>query len=111
LATSGETLSEARALADRGQLSESLVAAESLLAREGPSAAVLMLVGTLRLALGDMNEARDALTKVLYFEPRNEDVLLQLAMIHHRLGDPTQAQRYRRRAAKSHQISERGKTP
>lgn len=97
------TLQRARALADTGDLALSLAAAKRVLASQGPNASILELLGNVHLALGNLDDAHDALTKALYFDPAHEDVLLQLSMIHDELGDRSQAERYRQRAARSHQ--------
>ena len=97
------TLQRARALAYTGDLALSLAAAKRVLASQGPNASILELLGNVHLALGNLDDAHDALTKALYFDPAHEDVLLQLSMIHDELGDRSQAERYRQRAARSHQ--------
>jgi chemotaxis protein methyltransferase WspC len=105
------TLEQARALADAGHLAPSMKAAETMLARDGPSAETLELLGYIHLALGDLSKAQDALTKALYFEPDRETVLLMLAMIHQRMGDDASARRYRQRAARSHQTDQNERQP
>lgn len=100
------SLEQARELADGGKLHESLAVARSVLDREGPGARILQLLGNLHLALDNLPAARDALSKALYFEPRNDDVLLQLSMIYDCLGDRLRAQRCRGRAARSRQTRE-----
>lgn len=85
-------IEEARALADAGQTAESEELARLILARKGPSADVLELLGTLRQAQSDSAEARRLFEQALYLEPGRPASLVQLAVIHERRGDHAKAE-------------------
>lgn len=100
-ARSAPSLDEARALADRGELRPAVAAARAVLETTGPSPAVLELLGSVHLALGDVGQAHDCFFRAVYLDPNHEPSLLQLALICDRLGDTAQASRYRRRAGRA----------
>jgi chemotaxis protein methyltransferase WspC len=100
------SLADARLLADSGKLEAALEAGQAVLAADGPSAAVMELIGSVQLALGHTEEATDFFRKAVYLEPNNEPALLQLALISEKLGTLDQARRYRRRARRAHRLSE-----
>lgn len=83
----------ARALADAGRISESEQVIREVLARKGPSAPALELLGTLRRASGDPAGAKTAFEQALYLEPSRPTSLLQLAMILENAGDQAKADR------------------
>jgi chemotaxis protein methyltransferase WspC len=95
----------ARRLADAGSLPDAAKATEAALREDGPSAELFHLLGSVRMAMGQMESARDAFRKAVYLEPLHEGSLLQLAVIYQALGDETQAASYRKRAARAHQQS------
>lgn len=96
------TLAEARALADRGELNEARIVAEAVLAADGPSPEALELLGSVQLAMGRVDAARECFRKVVYLWPDHEEALLQLALIADDLGEPQQAEQYRRRSERAH---------
>ncbi len=100
------TLADARDLADRGQIQPALLAARAVLSREGPTPATLELLGTVQLAAGALEAARESLRKAIYLAPEHESALLQLALISERLGHHAEATRYRLRAERIHQRNE-----
>ena len=101
LKRSAPSLDEAQALADRGELRPAVVMARAVLETTGPSPAVLELLGTIQLAFGDVQQAHDYFFRAVYLDPKHEPSLLQLALICDRLGDSTQASRYRQRAGRA----------
>lgn len=86
-------LDDARDLADAGRKSESEALIRSILARKGPSADGLELLGTLRQASDDARGAKQLFEQALYLEPDRPTALLQLALIHEKLGERAQAER------------------
>ena len=94
----GATLEEGRRLADRGCFAEARVWLETYLAREGPSAEALYLLGLVRDANGDHAAAVDCYRRALYLDPGHAETLLHLALLMDRLNSPAEAQRLRRRA-------------
>jgi chemotaxis protein methyltransferase WspC len=95
-----------RALADTGRLIEAAEAAEAALTDGSASAELYQLLGSVQLARGRFAEARDALRRAVYLDSRHEESLLQLAMVYQRMGEESQAARYRKRAARVHRQKE-----
>jgi chemotaxis protein methyltransferase WspC len=97
------TLDDARDLADAGRAKESETLVRAILARRGPSAAALELLGTIRMASNDLPEAKRCFEQALYLEPSRTVSLLQLTFISEQGGDPRRAEtlwnRVRRLAA------------
>ncbi|MBX3381424.1 MAG: hypothetical protein KF805_15120 [Phycisphaeraceae bacterium] len=87
------TLESARDLADAGRIRESETMIRSIIARKGPTAAALELLGTLRQALADPEGARVLFEQALYLEPTRTTSLLQLALIHEKNGESAKAER------------------
>jgi len=85
-------IDDARDLADAGMASESETLIRSIMARKGPSADGLELLGTLRQSSGDARGAKQLFEQALYLEPNRPTALLQLALIHEKLGDGAQAE-------------------
>jgi Flp pilus assembly protein TadD len=96
------TLREARALADNGDLDEALRVTEAVIETQTPDAEAFGLLGSVHLAKGNLPLAREALVKSLYLDAQREETLLQLSLVYQRLGNRSQAARYRRRAAQAH---------
>ncbi len=93
------TLAEARALADAGQVDAAIAVLQDI---QSPLPDVYDLLGSIQVSRGQWQEARDAFRKVLYFDPHHETALLHMAVVSEQLGEPQQAARYRRRAARAH---------
>jgi Flp pilus assembly protein TadD len=85
-------LDDARDLADAGRARESEAIVRSILARRGPSADALELLGTIRMAGGDLPEAKRCFEQALYLEPSRTVSLLQLAIISEQGGDSRKAE-------------------
>ncbi|MBS0191812.1 MAG: CheR family methyltransferase [Phycisphaerales bacterium] len=81
------TLDDARALADAGKIEESESLVRTIMAKAGPSAAALELLGTLRMASQDPEQARRHFEQAVYLEPTRTTSLLQLALIREKAGD------------------------
>lgn len=97
------TIERARTLADAGRTRECADMLEALIARSGPSADALELLGTILMAHNDMASARKRFEQAVYLEPDRAASILQLAMIYEKSGDSRRAEacweRARRAAA------------
>lgn len=99
------TLEEARAMADAGQLDQAIAVLNEIATRTSASPDLFSLLGSIQLSKGELSQAKDAFSKVLYIDPRHEAALLQMAIVSDRLGLGEQASRFRRRAARAHETS------
>ena len=97
------TLDDARALADQGRSEEAAKLCDALIARNGPSAEAFYLLGLVRQALRDRDEAERCFEKAVYLDGRHEEALLALARISEGRGDAKNAEILRRRAVRSRQ--------
>jgi chemotaxis protein methyltransferase WspC len=91
-------LSEARRLADQGELSLAAVTCERLIQESGPSAEAYCLMGIVSTALGEAERALECFNKAVYLEPKHYTSLANLALAHERRGERVAAQNFRRRA-------------
>jgi chemotaxis protein methyltransferase WspC len=90
-------LDKATRLADLGRFTEAATHCEDHLRQHGPSAAGFQLLGVLRDAVGDSEDAMACYRKSLYLDPNNQEVLIHLALLLERLGRKAEAQLLRRR--------------
>jgi len=104
--TTEPTLDRARCLADAGRAGESESMARAILARNGPSAGALELLGMIRMAANDAPGARVFFEQAVYLEPTRAASILQLAVIGERQGDPRRAAALWDRARR---LSDRGR--
>ena len=95
------TLNDALALADQGRHAEAAAVCRSLIAREGPSASAIYLLGLVRQAEGERLEAERCFEKSVYLDPTHEEALLALARIAEGRGDVKSGENLRRRAARA----------
>ncbi|MBN8597908.1 MAG: hypothetical protein J0L78_09565 [Planctomycetes bacterium] len=95
------TLEGARELADAGRVRESEEMIRAIVARKGPTAAALELLGTLRQASKDPAGAKTLFEQALYLEPARTTSLLQLALIYESNGDASRAERMWERVRRS----------
>jgi chemotaxis protein methyltransferase WspC len=86
-----DTLERARALADAGGTREVETMIRSIIARRGPSASAFELLGMIRMTENDMGAAKRFFEQAIYLDPAQVTSLLQLAIIHERLGDSHRA--------------------
>ncbi len=86
-----ETLDDARDLADAGRIQDGETMVRSIIARRGPTAAALELLGMIRMAANDASGARRFFEQAVYLEPARSASLLQLAIISERAGDARRA--------------------
>jgi chemotaxis protein methyltransferase WspC len=96
-----DCLAEATRLADQGQHGQAGILCEEHLRRRGPSASCYYLLGVVRQATGDKNEAAACFEKAVYLDPRHEEALLSLALFAERGGDHASAAKLRRRAGRA----------
>jgi chemotaxis protein methyltransferase WspC len=98
--TESKMLQSARAAADAGNLRQAADIAERIHSTGDRSLALMELLGSVHLGLGDSTRAESAWRQVVYLDPQNVEALLHLAILADRRGDAALAQRYRVRAAK-----------
>ena len=96
-----ESLEAARELADSGRTDEAETMVRAILARRGPSAAAMELLGMIRISLNDLPGARRHFEQAVYLEPDRAASLLQLALISERSGDARRAATYWDRACRA----------
>jgi chemotaxis protein methyltransferase WspC len=85
------TLARARRLADDGQIDAALATCTVHLERAGPSAAAYALLGILRQARHEPEEAMRSFEKALYLEPEHGEALTHLMLLCQQLGDAGRA--------------------
>jgi len=96
-------IDRARRLADQGHLAEAAAHCEAHLRQHGPSAEVFHLLGLVRDASGNAEDAAEQYRKALYLEPDHHEALIHLALLLRKRGDETGAQRLQLRASRLHQ--------
>ena len=89
--TPRRTIDDAHALADAGRSEESEALIRAILARSGPTADALELLGMIRMAANDTVAARTCFEQAVYLEPGRTASLLQLAIISEGKGDSDRA--------------------
>jgi len=85
------TIDDAHDLADAGRSEESEALIRAILARSGPTAEALELLGMIRMAANDTVAARKCFEQAVYLEPGRTASLLQLAIISEGKGDSDRA--------------------
>jgi chemotaxis protein methyltransferase WspC len=85
--TAEEGLSRARRLADTGRLDEALGECQAHLGRTGPSADAYSLLGVIRLARGERDEAAASFRKALYLDPDHREALTGAMLLAAPCGD------------------------
>lgn len=105
-APAAPTIEDARDLADAGRFEECETVLRDLLARRGPGAEALELLGMVRMAARDEPGARACFERALYLEPDRAASLLQLAMIYERRGELRRAGVFWDRARRSQPTGE-----
>jgi chemotaxis protein methyltransferase WspC len=82
-----EGLTRARRLADSGRLDEALGECQAHLGRTGPSADAYSLLGLVRLARGERDEAAASFRKALYLDPEHREALTGALLLATQWGD------------------------
>ncbi|MGJ3703221.1 CheR family methyltransferase [Variovorax sp. AFSI2.2] len=96
-------IDRARRLADQGHLADAAAHCEAHLRQHGPSAEAFHLLGLVRDASGNAEDAAEQYRKALYLEPDHHEALIHLALLLRKRGDEAGAQRLQRRASRLHQ--------
>jgi chemotaxis protein methyltransferase WspC len=84
-------LDEIRALADHGRLAEAAELCDRRLTHEEPSADLFCLLGDIREATGQADEAVACFRKALYLDPSHSDAVTRLAQLVERQGHAAEA--------------------
>lgn len=93
-------LEDATHLANQGRFSAAVQLCERQLSERGPSAAAFQLLGVLRDAMGNHDDALTCYRRALYLEPHNGEVLAHLALLLDRLDRSAEARIVRERHAR-----------
>lgn len=96
-----DSLEDARVLADTGRASEAETMIRAIIARDGPSAPTMELLGMIRMSVNDSAGAKRLFEQSVYLEPNRSASLLQLALISERAGDARRAAAYWERARRT----------
>lgn len=80
-------LETARSLADRGQLDEAAKLCETYLSQNCVSVEAYFLLGEVRQAAGNEEQAEQCFQKVIYLEPNHYEALMHLALLKENRGD------------------------
>ena len=83
---------EAVRLADQGHFAEASRCCEAQLLRQGPSAQVFHVLGLVRDASGNADDAAIYYRKALYLDPGHQDALVHLALLMEKQGLKSEAQ-------------------
>ena len=94
---------QVRSLADRGHLAEAARLCESYLRDHGSSAEGQHLLGVIREATGNHQEAATYYRKALYLNPNHREALAHLALLLERQGDSAGARLLHDRARRLEQ--------
>jgi chemotaxis protein methyltransferase WspC len=92
-----DDLDVAREMANDGRLGEALERCQAYVNRSGPCADAFGLMGVIRLARQEWDEAQNCLRKALYLQPDHAEALTHLMLLAQRRGDESQAGALRRR--------------
>jgi len=101
--TDDVVLTEAFRLADQGHLDEAAEHCEQLLQRHSHQADAHYLLGLIREAAGNVQEAETMLRKAIYLDPNHYQALTHLGVICRQKGDTAGARRFQERAARAAQ--------
>lgn len=94
-------LAAATQLANEGHLAEAAALCERHLREQGPDARAFHLLGLLREAVGEADEAEACLRKAIYLDPGHYEALTHLAALLEGKGDHGNAELMRQRARRS----------
>ncbi len=96
-----DNLETAKKLADQGRYEEASKLCEAEIKKRGPSAGTYFLLGVIRQARGEREEAESFFHKTVYLDPDHSEALFSLALLAQRRGDRTAADNFRRRAGRA----------
>jgi len=103
LAGTADDLDQATRFADEGHFVEAAKSCEQHLRRSGPSARAFHLMGLVRDATGNHEEASSYYRKALYLDPNHYETQIQLALLMEKQGDASGAQVLRNRSRRLEQ--------
>lgn len=90
-------LTQARKLANQGELQKATAICEEYLDQCGPSAEAFFLLGIIRDAANDPGQAEKLFRKALYLEPSHEEALIFLSLLAEKTGDTSEAKALKQR--------------
>ena len=96
-------VSEARALANQGRLTEAAALCERALRQQVQDAHLYCLLGVIRAREGQTDAAEALLNRALYLNAEDYEALLHLALLKAGRGEVSAAERLRQRAARVHE--------
>ncbi len=96
-----ERLEQAFCLADEGNLVEAASLCENWLEDNEPCVQACYLLGLIREATGNREEAEDYLRKVVYLQPDHQEALVHLSLLVEQKGDVSAAKILRQRASRA----------
>jgi chemotaxis protein methyltransferase WspC len=106
IAASDADVAKAQRLADQGHLVEAAKLCEAWLRDHPPSVRALQLMGVIREASGNVDDAKDYYRKALYLDPAHQESLVHLAFLLEKQGDIRGARLLRERAQRAAQRAE-----
>lgn len=96
-----QSIEAARELADSGRAPDAERMIREIIARSGPSAPAVELLGMIRMSVDDSPGAKPLFEQALYLDPGRPASLVQLALISERAGDAGRAASYWDRARRA----------
>lgn len=99
--TQASVLETARRLADQGELEAAATLCETFMRAHGPSAPAYVLLGLIRQAAGDPQQAEHYFNRAVYLQPDHYEALIHLAFLLERRGDTARAAVLRQRAQRA----------
>jgi chemotaxis protein methyltransferase WspC len=99
--TQASVLETARRLADQGELETAATLCETFMRTHGPSAPAYVLLGLIRQAAGDPQQAEHYFDRAVYLQPDHYEALIHLALFMEHRGDAAGAAVLRQRAQRA----------
>jgi len=99
--TQASVLETARQLADQGELETAATLCETFMRTHGPSAPAYVLLGLIRQAAGDPQQAEHYFDRAVYLQPDHYEALIHLALFMEHRGDAAGAAVLRQRAQRA----------
>ena len=99
--TQASVLETARRLADQGELEAAATLCETFMRAHGPSAPAYVLLGLIRQAAGNLEQAEHCFGRAVYLQPDHYESLIHLAFLLERRGDTARAAVLRQRAQRA----------
>jgi chemotaxis protein methyltransferase WspC len=94
-------LETARQLADQGELEAAATLCETFMRAHGPSAQAYVLLGLIRQAAGNAEQAEHCFGRAVYLQPDHYEALVHLALLLEHRGDTAMAAVLRQRAQRA----------